>query len=1089
MNHKIPLAVLAVIAIVASPLPGARQAAAAVVGFGKSSLQGETSSFPTSLQFGPDNRLYVAQFNGNIKVYNVVRNGPNNYSVTGTQTITSVASLPNRNDNGALNSSVTGRLVTGLLVTGTAQNPIIYVTSSDPRIGGGLDGTDLNLDTNSGIISRLTWNGSSWQKLDIVRGLPRSEENHTANGMALDTQTNTLYVAQGGNTNRGATSNNFALLPEFALSAAILKVDLDAIGNSTYDIPTLNDEDRSGSPDVNDPFGGNDGKNQAKLVPGGPVQVHAPGFRNPYDVLIHSSGRMYSIDNNGNAGWGDIPINEGPQGTCTNGVNEPGTGGPDHLHLITGPGYYGGHPNPTRGNTANKFNPSIPQSPVPSANPVECDYRAPTENGSLTTFSGSTNGLAEYRTNNFGGAMTGDLLAAGYSANTVYYAKFNSTGNQVVEKGSLFSTVGNHPLDIATPGAASPFPGTIWVADTNGTIFVFEPNDFGGGGGGGCTGADNPSIDEDADGYDNADEIDNGTNPCSSGDVPPDWDGDKTSDLNDPNDDNDGLPDTSDPFAIDALNGSSTNLPIDYSWENDSPDAGGLFNLGFTGLMTNGTSNYRSLYQPDNIVAGGAAGVMTVEEVSAGDAWKANNTQQNGFQFGFDAPNTGTFTVSSRIVSPFAGMTPGNYQSMGVFLGTGNQDNYVKLATAAVNGTKMQFVKEVAATVAVDRKQALAMPGPDFVDLFLKVDTATLMVQPSYAVTTNGVTGARINLGAPVPIPASWLTQPLAAGVISTSKGAAPPFPATWDFMRVSSESGGGGGGGGAGEWQTRAPSGPLRAEVSYVNVGGKFYLAGGRKTAHEVYNPATNTWSTVAPMPVALDHVQAVTVGGKIYYIGGLTGWPGPHVNTVYIYNPATNSFTQGAPMPRGRGAGGVAVHQGKIYYAGGLHNGVAVQWFDVYDPAADTWTQLPDMPTARDHFHAAVVNGKFYAIGGRKSEIGNNATTTVNQAYNFTTGQWQTGLAPLPTPRGGFGVGVIGNEIIVIGGEGGGIAHSEVEAYNTSTNTWRALASMPTPRHGIQAAACNGGLYVTAGGTQQGGGGLTDVQEVFFLNGPTQC
>ena len=33
-----------------------------------------------------------------------------------------------------------------------------------------------------------------------------------------------------------APSHNFALLPEFALSAAILKVDLTAIGNTTYDL-------------------------------------------------------------------------------------------------------------------------------------------------------------------------------------------------------------------------------------------------------------------------------------------------------------------------------------------------------------------------------------------------------------------------------------------------------------------------------------------------------------------------------------------------------------------------------------------------------------------------------------------------------------------------------------------------------------------------------------------------------------------------------------------------------------------------------------------------------------------------------------
>jgi hypothetical protein len=32
------------------------------------------------------------------------------------------------------------RLVTGLLVTGSAEAPVVYATSSDPRIGSGLSG-------------------------------------------------------------------------------------------------------------------------------------------------------------------------------------------------------------------------------------------------------------------------------------------------------------------------------------------------------------------------------------------------------------------------------------------------------------------------------------------------------------------------------------------------------------------------------------------------------------------------------------------------------------------------------------------------------------------------------------------------------------------------------------------------------------------------------------------------------------------------------------------------------------------------------------------------------------------------------------
>ena len=355
---------------------------AGIPAFSKSLLTGEATYAPTSLQFGPDGRLYVAELDGAIHVYGVTRNGKDSYSVTSTETIKSIQSIPNHDDDGTPNPSVNTRQVTGIVVAGTAANPVIYVASSDPRIGGGEAGVMTGLDTNSGVISRLTWDGSAWQKVDLVRGLPRSEENHSTNGLQLDPATNTLYVAQGGNTNMGAPSNNFADLPEYALSAAILSVDLDAIGNSTYDLPTLDDSERPGVEDANDPFGGDNGNNQAKLVPGGPVQVYEPGFRNPYDLLITESGRLYTIDNGSNAGWGDIPVNEGPGGTCTNQINEPGTTDADTLQLVTANGY-GGHPNPTRGNMANTFN-SPPQSPVSPPTPSSANGGTPVRNGATS---------------------------------------------------------------------------------------------------------------------------------------------------------------------------------------------------------------------------------------------------------------------------------------------------------------------------------------------------------------------------------------------------------------------------------------------------------------------------------------------------------------------------------------------------------------------------------------------------------------------------------------------------------------------------------------------------------------------------------
>ena len=608
------------------------------VGFGKSVVAGtvfnDSFDYPTSLDFGPDGRLYVAHQNGLIRVYAVQRTAQNSYSVVSMESIASINSVPNHDDDATPNATLNTRLITGLLVSGTAANPVIYVGHSDPRIGGGPEGQDLNLDTNSSMISRLRWTGSTWEHLDLVRGLPRSEENHAANGMQLDAVNNILYVAMGGNTNKGAPSFNFAYLPEFALSAAILSIDLNAIGSTTYDLPTLDDETRPGNPDPGDPFGGNSGRNQAVIVPGGPVQVYAPGFRNPYDLVITESGRMYTIDNGGNAAWGDTPVGAGPAGTCTNDPNEPGTTSPDTLHFVSGQGYYGGHPNPTRGNMANTFNTSNPQSPVSAPNPIECDYReAGSQSGAITVFVESTNGLTEYTTENFGGAMKGNLIMASFDGN-VHRVQLDSPGGRAIAAGPLFTAAGMLPLDVVALGQNSAYPGTIWVAlYGTGQIVVFEPNDFEGGSSS-CTGVYDAALDEDEDGYNNKDEIDSGTNPCSGADVPPDADGDHISDLNDSDDDSDGIPDQIDPFPLDQFNGFATRLPISYLWENDGSNPGGILNLGFTGLMINGASNYRTLYRSNEMTAGGAAGVLTVDKVSEGDAFGSLNNQEYGFQFG-----------------------------------------------------------------------------------------------------------------------------------------------------------------------------------------------------------------------------------------------------------------------------------------------------------------------------------------------------------------------------------------------------------------------------------------------------------------------
>ncbi|HZI38647.1 MAG TPA: hypothetical protein VFF24_10105, partial [Acidimicrobiia bacterium] len=397
------------------------------------------------------------------------RRGAGSYRVAATEVIGALLDLPNHDDDGSEKRNVNGRQLTGIEVAGTAEQPVIYAVTTDPRMGGGYTELDLPLDTNSGVLSRLTRDGSGWRRTDLVRGLPRSGENHAGNGLVLDRARSRLFLAQGGNTNDGAPSKQFSFHPEYALSGAILSIDLAAIGDRTYDLPTLDDPARPGTSDAGDPFGGAGGANQARLVPDGPVTVYAPGFRNPYDIVLTGTGRLYTIDNGANPNWGDAPRAAG--GRCTNDPRAGGKRQEDTLHYVRAAGYYGGHPNPTRANPANVF---AGQSAVEVANAVECEARTGARSGALTTFPASTNGLVEYRSGAFGGAMTGDLLTASFD-DRIYRLKLHPDGH-LSRKEILFEDVGQVPLDVTAQGDGDVFPGTIWVGNfADGSITVFEP--------------------------------------------------------------------------------------------------------------------------------------------------------------------------------------------------------------------------------------------------------------------------------------------------------------------------------------------------------------------------------------------------------------------------------------------------------------------------------------------------------------------------------------------------------------------------------------------------------------------------------------
>lgn len=870
-------------------------ATAQAINFGSTGLTGANINNPTSLDFGPNNKLYVSQQDGTIWEYEVSRDnaaaGEGSYSILSTNEITLIKNnTPNHNDDGTFNSTQT-RQITGLLATGTAANPVLYVTSSDSRIGGGGGaGNDVNLDTNSGVLSRLTWDGTNWNKVDLVRGLPRCEENHSTNGLDLFVDGGNTYLLMqvGGNTNQGAPSNNFAGSSEFYLSGALLIVNITQLeqmeaanggpyldprtSNSPYiyDLPSINDPERQDidnthpsfpytSPshpmynatiDLGDPFGGNNGLNQTFPENGGPVQIFSPGFRNAYDVVITADGRIFTGDNGPNGGWGGAPLiydsNDQLKGThnsttydanagdyVTNEFNiENGQSLGDALHYVgtvndANNTYYAGHPNPIRAfpdkagvykyeyNGSNwvengsydwanlitgvqgYFNASgftISDFPIDDRQGeyLLANLNSPKVNV-LDVISSSTNGICEYTASNFSGAMQGDILTASFNGNINRY-ELNPDGTTLLSQDNGFlNGFGSIPLDLIALNDTSMFPGTIWVVTYGANdITIFEPGDFGdcfAPGDLGYVGTE----DYDNDGFTNADEIDNGTNHCSAGSSPTDNDGDFISDLNDPDDDNDGIPDNQDVFAIDAQNGLTTNLPIDYPFWNNDPGTG-LFGLGFTGLQLDpsGNTNYLTQYDPVNLSFGGAGGKATVDAVSSGDALNAQNTQENAFQFGINVDsNSNPFTIYSKIETPFNGSAPLPTQSYGIYIGNGDQDNYLKVAIqdGTVGGDSTYGFEVVSETNGISSASTFDAPGilqAASVDLYISVNPVTNTAQIFYSLDA-GIT--IIGLGGSYTLPSSFLNPNdsvgMAVGIIGTSGSSGSTFNAVWDFIKI----------------------------------------------------------------------------------------------------------------------------------------------------------------------------------------------------------------------------------------------------------------------------------------------------------------
>lgn len=257
----------------------------------------------------------------------------------------------------------------------------------------------------------------------------------------------------------------------------------------------------------------------------------------------------------------------------------------------------------------------------------------------------------------------------------------------------------------------------------------------------------------------------------------------------------------------------------------------------------------------------------------------------------------------------------------------------------------------------------------------------------------------------------------------------------------------------------------------------------------------------------------------------GPSTPVPSPGASTPAGRPAATSERLADAAVERLEVA--AAVVDGSLYVAGGFVPGGVTAAVEIYDPEADRWSRAPDLPIPVHHAAGVAWRGTFVVLGGFTTGAFSGAS---DRAFVLRDGAWAE-LPRMRRARGAGGAAVVGDSIVVVGGQDGArlIQASEVfdgvrwrdvaaiptprdhlavvasgdalyaiggrrlsidatlptlERYDPADDVWRSLAAMPTARGGLGAAAVDGRLVVVGGEgptPPAGPGGVFDEIEVY--------
>ncbi len=387
--------------------------------------------FFTSLEVGPDGKLYASNTAGQIKRWTINTDG----TLSNLEVLTPVLAASPNPETGVTDTNP--RLIIGFTFdkNATANNLIAYVTHNAAVL---TDGPNWD-----GKITQLSGPNLATVK-DVVIHLPRSTKDHLTNSIVRGPD-GALYVSQGSNTAGGDPDPAWGNRIESLLAGTILRLDLAKLPEgqwplnayTTSNIGVINNASSSSitmSDGTYNPYATNS-----------PLSIFSAGIRNAYDLVWHSNGTLYAPTN----------------GTAGNNITSPNTPSTDnYLTIANGSrvrradgtfyeypsfpnvpavrggetqkdwlfkasqGSFHGHPNPYQGyfvlnhggasynGLPGQTDAHIDVAKYPASVVADPAYVAPAYDFG---FNKSPNGAIEYRSNAFGGLLKNKLLVVRFS--------------------------------------------------------------------------------------------------------------------------------------------------------------------------------------------------------------------------------------------------------------------------------------------------------------------------------------------------------------------------------------------------------------------------------------------------------------------------------------------------------------------------------------------------------------------------------------------------------------------------------------------------------------------------------------------------